>query len=149
MKDNDFKLRNFDELMQHSAPQPFIVAKYSDPGRRFTKGAMLKDASGDIYYGGRRNDIRETPKDVRRAWCRLTGMTNAALEDAVKEYRKRRQDAQREERLQDVQHQARVLGYKLVAMAHVEPEDGHCDECGDPLDGSEDLEGVCRKCDCL
>lgn len=88
------------------------IAKFAKHGRTH---ALLK--IGGVIYGTSRNyeyDIREEPREHRAAWCRLTGVTNKALNEAVKAFDAERRKHECAEEVRQVRKDAAKLGYRLV-----------------------------------
>ena len=88
------------------------VAKFTKRGRHH---ALIK--IGAIIYGtdsSHQYDIRERSKEHRAAWCRLSGMTNKALNEAAKVFEEERRKAVMADNVNYLRKQAAKLGYRLV-----------------------------------
>ena len=77
-------------------------------------GAMLIDHLGNVFYTGRHYDIREEKAEVRRAFCRLTGMKNKDLDKAMKTYKHEQSLKYKNRDVECLKEEAERLGFDLV-----------------------------------
>ena len=115
----DFSVRGPDELRGSDKPQSFIITKYLHARVGSGNAALMKSVEdGKIYDAGRRQprDIRKCTAEMRRAWCRLTGVTNANLDLATRRFAEEEQKQRNAGELEEVQEDALRLGYKLVPI---------------------------------
>ena len=120
----DFEVLGPSDLRGSDKPQTFIVTKYSNSRIDHSAALMKSTDTGKIYDTGRRQprDIRKCTAEMRRAWCRLTGVTNANLDLAVRKYAEEERKQRSVGELEELQEDALRLGYQLVP---VNPEKGN------------------------
>lgn len=113
-----FKIKPMSELPQDTAGTLLKVAKFArTSGYPHVKaGAMIADTRGHVYYTGHKFDIREESADARRAFCRLTGMRNKDMDQAVALFRQEQRKQVTEAEIESLREDALLLGYDIVKL---------------------------------
>lgn len=118
MKKNKPKPINFEAVQFESMNRWGWDGRIDNATIAYTRndGHLIFDnGSGFIYAStNRHRNLLGSPESIRRAWCKLTGHTNKAVNDARKAWLVKQAKVRSSERVARVRREASQLGYRLV-----------------------------------